>query len=533
MESSKNNKDKNIGQVFTPSNIAELMAKLLVKFEPEKILDPSVGKGALIKAVDSIYQPKQLIGYDIEQEFISDLKKEKYNVRNIDFFDTDHKYDGIIMNPPYVRQEKLNNDDIDFLNKNVISKKLDYPNIPKQANLYIYFFWKALLSLEDKNSTIVSIMPNTWLTSAYGLSLQTFILSKFAVKYIINFADNVFEGFDVDVSIFVIKNDWRKNNNISVIDVSDRLTKKNIQQIIEKKISDNNLVFNQINQSHLEPFSWYNYREKIDFQYRNFIKTREFFSINRGITTNFNSFFIKKASNDVVKNNNEYFLPLLNKAKEADHFTVNDKCLDKVIFFTNKNKNELPNDLQSKIDIIEESIKRDKKPKTIYKKYSSSPNNWFNLSKDRKKSIVFNYIIRDKIKFILNEDKVIVKDNFYEMIPNNRSAYHHYIAILNSTFNKYFIEKNGRSYGTGLLKLQKYELEQVPLLDINKIDSEDLIKINKLGEELLLSKTPEKTIKKIDVILSNYYLKDTQLLNEFYEQYLKVIDSRKGKNNHG
>lgn len=531
MNSSKIRRKSELGQVFTPPYVAELMAKLLTDFEPKKVLDPAVGEGALLTAVDSYCKVDELIGYDIDNEWIRKLREEGLNVEIKDFFDSCEKYDGIIMNPPYIRQEKLNNPSVEFLNKEVILKKLGYPDISKKANLYLYFLWKALFSLKDSNSCIVGIMPNTWLESAYGQTLQELILSNFSVKCIVNFNDNVFEGFDVDVSIFVIKNEWLYNNVISIFDVDKKLTSSNIEQILRKEISDRNLSLHYVNQKDLAPFTWYDYRNKINFNFENLSTIKEHFIVNRGITTNYNSFFIRDAEEQIVADHNEYFLPILNKAKEVKGYSLNIRELNKVLFYTRKNRIELPKGIQLEIEKCENMLLETEKPKTVYNKFRKYPDNWFNLSKAVNKSIVFNYIIRDEVRFMLNDSKAIVKDNFYEMIPSRKVDYEYYIAVLNSTFNKYFLEKNGRSYGTGLLKIQKYELDQVPFLDINRINSDNLQKLKDLGRDLLIGKTSEVIIKKIDIILSEYYLQDINMLNNFYKQYAEIKTLRKGNNN--
>jgi hypothetical protein len=522
-----NNKKSDLGQIFTPPDIASLMAKLLIQFNPHKIVDPAVGEGALLKAVKT-YSNSEILGYDIDKEWVLKLKNEGFNVKVKDFFDSTSTYDGIIMNPPYIRQEKLNNRNFPYLNKDVISRKLDYPNIPKKANLYIYFTWKALLSMKDEKSVLVAIMPNTWLTSTYGKSLQKLILDYYSIDCIINFDENVFEGFDVDVSIIVIKNYHVENNILSIFDVKGELTKKKVDSILSNTLLDKGIKLHQVTQSNLKPFKWFDYRGYIEFNYNNLVEVQEKLEVTRGVTTNYNEFFIRNKDENLVKKNEDYFYPILNKAQEVKGFSIKLFDLDKRILHTNNFKRELPESLRVEIERLEESLITTSKPKTLYSKYEKNPSTWYMNSRLIKKSIVLNYIIRSDVRFILNDNISLIKDNFYEMVPYEKNDYDYYIAVLNSTFTKYFLEKNGRSYGTGLLKVQKYQLDNLPILDIKKIDKESMIEIKKLGQDLLLGKDKKRIIKKIDNELSKYYLINPELVNEFYIRYNEIIVSRRG-----
>jgi methylase of polypeptide subunit release factors len=61
----------------------------------------------------------------------------------------DEKFDMIIMNPPYVRQEKING----LINSKQILKAhfADHGfKIPEKSNLYVYFFLKTLGHLKDQ-----------------------------------------------------------------------------------------------------------------------------------------------------------------------------------------------------------------------------------------------------------------------------------------------------------------------------------------------------------------------------------------------
>jgi predicted RNA methylase len=80
------------------------------------LLDPCFGKGVFLHAAISNGY-RNIEGYEIDCNLYI-TTKQKYpelNLYNQDFLlaDIKIKYDGIIMNPPYVRQEKI--DDLALL----------------------------------------------------------------------------------------------------------------------------------------------------------------------------------------------------------------------------------------------------------------------------------------------------------------------------------------------------------------------------------------------------------------------------------
>ena len=114
--------------------------------------------------------------------------------------------------------------------------------------------------------------------------------------------------------------------------------------------------------------------------------------------------------------------------------------------------------------------------------------------------------MRDRKKFILNEANLIARDNFYEIKPKFKIDKYLLFAILNSRITSLFLEDIGRSHGKGILKIQKYELEKLKIVNPDSISKQDQQLLTKLG--LGLSKSSEKDalqyITKIDKVLLQY-----------------------------
>ena len=100
-----------LGQIFTTGNVASYMVNLFTIPKDARIIEPCFGEGAFLRALtDSGYS--EVDGYEIDKKLFDNVKNKypKYNLVNADFLscNSDQLYDGIIMNPPYIRHEKIN-----------------------------------------------------------------------------------------------------------------------------------------------------------------------------------------------------------------------------------------------------------------------------------------------------------------------------------------------------------------------------------------------------------------------------------------
>lgn len=101
-----------LGQIFTNKYVAEYMVSLFNLDNTDAILDPCFGEGAFIEAC--LNQGfKNISGYELDENLYKEVKTTypTLNLHNADFLNINYngKYDGIIMNPPYIRQEKIDN----------------------------------------------------------------------------------------------------------------------------------------------------------------------------------------------------------------------------------------------------------------------------------------------------------------------------------------------------------------------------------------------------------------------------------------
>lgn len=216
------------GITFTPLQIINYMYKDVLSLEPGyvinyKIADLSVGNGAfligLILLLKEQYPDMSIVnfiennlyGYDIKKENIYFTKlnlsllalyygenpeKINFNIFRVDtlkYFknnvNINNKFDLIVGNPPYVKQQNLVPTYRNFLLSS-------FETITSNYNLY-YAFLELSIKLLNKNGISLQLVPNYLLKIKSAGNLRDYLLKNNHIKKIVNFnANKLFNGID-------------------------------------------------------------------------------------------------------------------------------------------------------------------------------------------------------------------------------------------------------------------------------------------------------------------------------------------------
>ncbi len=456
----------NLGQVYTRRIVADFMVGLFSS-KAKRILDPCFGGGVF---VDSIVKTtsNDVVAVEIDEcsyQKYSNPAPDRCELINDSFFNLNIQHiDGIIMNPPYVRQEEI--DDMSSLgvSKEVVRNACRPLIIPSKSNLYVYFILKAALMLSD-GGELVAIFPNTWKQTPDGRKFEDVLCSMGAIERYISVHGNPFEGSPL-VDVCIVK--FIKGGNAST-------------DYYEMTVNDNTI--DVCCQSQVMSFS-----------NSNMPLLSSVAIIKRGLTTGANKVFINPTIADKT-----HVRPILCRPKNVKGYSTND-CAEDEILAIDAN-DELS---EEEIGYLSEKASRilhNGRPLTL-KKLIEQDKVWYVIKMPMPPLLIFSYIIRDNVKFVLNKSDCIVRDNFYSIYSNYSSLL--LFALLNNYYTYLQLEMVGKKYGNGVLKIQTYDLKSIHIPDISLIRNEDLYALETLAKRLVESSQIEY-IDEITNVLSNYY----------------------------
>jgi hypothetical protein len=200
------------GVVYTPRDVCEPMVRRalgpLMAGDPLalRVCDPAIGEGAflieivrvLAEALGDSPQARRhvaercLFGADIDRRAVAAARRaveqfvgapvpvlrDRLRVGDALSLDWPESFDAVIANPPYVRQERLG------AHKAALREFATYDGV---ADLYVYFVELAHRLLR-RGGRYCLIVPNKWMTAAYGRPLREWLAQEKSLEGLVDFA---------------------------------------------------------------------------------------------------------------------------------------------------------------------------------------------------------------------------------------------------------------------------------------------------------------------------------------------------------
>lgn len=473
-----------LGQIFTVEDVASFMTDLFSVDKSAKIIDPCFGGGAFLKKLRE-KGFRNVTGYEIDNVLYQRVVDEfqNYTLINNDFLSASlTDFDGIIMNPPYVRHEKINDLGVFGVNKQELSKNRIYDELPSTANLYMYFIIKGFDVLKQGGEMIV-IFPSSWVNARSGKSFQRKMLECGGIERQIHIVGEVFE----------------KNALVDVVILKLRKGQPSQDFVQEHIHYEKGQFFEIAGNRHDKELEW---REPFS----------QIATVRRGLTTGFNEMYI----NPVMDCSKSYIKKIISSPKDIDGFSTEDARKD-MIFAPLQGEDD--DNTKLYVEEWKKRISESNGPKTLITKMNSS-DDWYRLKLFDCKGIIFSYFVRNDMKFVLHQSDCLVRDNFYIIYP--KIDIWLLFGLLNNYYTFYQLECMGKKYGAGLLKLQRYDIENLKFPNIFQITEEDKAKIVKLAKKLSIDGN-RKHINTITKIIAGYSDMDYESI---FEQYSHKKKSR-------
>lgn len=475
-----------LGQVFTKSNVAHYMVSLFDLPKQAAIMDPCFGAGSFLDALLD-FNYNNVTACELDTFLYEENKTRycRYKLYNGDFlkYRSSSEFDGIIMNPPYIRQEKIDELNEYGITKEALRTDSVFNGLPRMANLYMYFIIKAIDLLKNDGQLVV-IFPSSWMNARIGVEFQKVLLSKCGIEKKIHIYGEIFEREPlVEVIILkLIKGRLCIGTNEEYLESTDGQLKR---VLLKEYKTFEDFVY---------PFS-------------------ELATIKRGLTTGCNEMYINPK---VSYKDNRYIKPIISSPKSINGYTTFNARLDNLFYPI---EDTIPTEILTYIEHWKNRIIQEKKPKSLYSKINNSEK-WYELRANCGEGILFSYFVRNDMKFVMNETGVLARDNFYVIKPKIDQWV--LFALLNNYYTYYQLEMNGKKYGAGLLKLQRYDVEGLFFPDYQAIQESDKVKMAKLSHRLI-ENSDASVIGEITKVISKY---SSLKFEDISERYVAVKSAR-------
>ena len=479
-----------LGQVYTPLDIAEKMVKLLfsgvINSGGYSLLDPAVGPATFPRVIVEngfLDKNSNITTIDIDQtmtiltdEWLT-YKGIEHETINTDYlvYDMERKFDYAIFNPPYIRQEWIE----DKQSYQTLFKVKYNIDIPGTSNLYVYFVVKAILNLKA-SGTFVCILYDSWQYTKYGKWLQGFIKQTCQNVEVYPLEDKPFQGKMINATIV---------KGVKAADVIRFSGQSDI--CVPNQMLDNITL--------LDGFS----------------PIKSIFCPKRGLRLKQADFFLSDQS--MIKNG---ATPFLKKIGRIKGYSVPEQHTETALLVWNASMDKrIITELERRLQIAKSNPTDNI---SVLAWYGKHPNTWYIHPEPPFSSIVFNYYIRNRPRHLHNPDRAY-SDNFYGLAVSDTMLLYAYISVLNSTAVCNNIVKCSRRQGNGLYKIQLFEYKEVLIPDIGTLSNREVSLLSDLGKSVVeCPHKSESIIRDIDYLLWNIYQYDE--LNPEYA--IKLLETK-------
>ena len=220
---SSTRKARRLGQVDTPRPVADWMARWACAHRPRRMLDPAVGGGVFVDAVETLAGRRRAgvvpafevceIDPGVLRRFAGVPRRLPIRLREEDFIAARfaEPFDAVLANPPYIRHHDLRCPGGVFAAFDRLCRR----RISRMTNLYGLFLAK-IWTLLARGGRAAVITPAEWLNADFGVALKTYLLEENAIDAIVHFdhAANVFEGALTTAAITLLRRGRRAGEPI-------------------------------------------------------------------------------------------------------------------------------------------------------------------------------------------------------------------------------------------------------------------------------------------------------------------------------
>jgi len=511
---------RKLGEFYTPRDIAQFMSKWAVQDRSDRVLDPACGSGTFL--VESFYRLGELgctpeeatvgiHGIDLNPlavlmttvNLVARAPLSSPTVWLSDFLsmaplELTRKFQAIICNPPYSRHHELPQDYKELIANTAGAESGS--RISRLSSIYVHFLIHSTAFLDD-GGRMAFITPSEYLDVDYGVELKKFLVERLTLKAVILYPEEslVFPGVLTTACITLLER--RKpspRHNVVFVRLNKLPDYGDLLRVVEagEETEPSWGKACLAPQSELDPKDKWSYVTSKTHEIQDLIPLRKIARVHRGIATGANDFFtLSEPEISRYGIERDFLRPVITNARIVRYydFTKRDfhaltRSGKKVwLLFCDRPKAELKKHraLQKYLALGEQ--------RKLHERYLTRTRNvWYFQERKQFAPIVFTYMSRENPRFVYNEAGALTLNTLHtihpvEAIARDKPRLKALLCFLNSEICRGLLKKTGRVYGGGLLKLEPRELENLPVIALEKLSESDIQQLAELFDELCQS----------------------------------------------
>ena len=455
-----------LGQVPTPPAIASVMARWVMSASPKVVLDPAAGLGNLLHACSELGSETKLVGIERDEDTFQQAKRTapqgtKLVLADYLFADSG-QFTGIIANPPYVKSQRLEYSEADWL---YFDERFGVP-LDRLTNLYAIFLLKIWEDLAPQGRAAV-LLPAEFMNANFGEEIKDRLLKEMRPAGLIVFAPelNLFADALTTSAIIFLERGGAKERPIKAIKATSVESAASfVSELLEEQPNCISQTIHDLRT--FDPSEkWLNVLLE-DAPSKNVHhltrKIGDYFRCRRGIATGANDYFcLNKSLLRLHGLSGEHVAPCVTKATDADGVVFTKKKLadlanaDRRCFLLSPRVNGAQ--LDSYLLVGQEL--------GIHERHLPSHRPvWYHPEKREVADVWVAVFSRETVKFILNTSGAKNLTCFHGLYARN--GHTHLAALLvlflNSSWGRIAFSQVNRFYGDGLNKLEPKDVEAMP-----------------------------------------------------------------------
>jgi len=485
----------------TPEELGHALASWVVRKGSDRVLDPAMGTGALLRSVLGRYDSlgirrgaSRIYGIEINPSRVRVAAKILRGQRGasphlfagdflLDGFAIDgtNGFDGVICNPPFVRWQEIPSEYRRLLNGN--GGWASGSRTSGLAGLHVFFVRKAF-EYARPGGRLAFILPSTTFAASYAAPMKHFLKERATIVALLAMDPTleVFPGVMTSISLLLIeKRSPPKSHRSLIAKLTQIPSPQDLRKMLRGSVIDRTMRALRPLQTKLAvSANWTNLVTRQPLRQSVLGPLGSIAHVRRGIATGCNAFFTLSynavESLGLPHRSVRRFVPGLRQVGyevSPEDIELAESAGEKTHLFYLQPEQETIPAIRSYIDFGAATGVPDGY-------LTSHRDKWYRLERRKSAPILFTYMTRTRPRFLHNTSGALYLNNLLGIHPIKRMSQPHlmaFLAILNSDQVLRRLLAIGRGYAGGLLKVEPGDLSKLQVLDPAQLNKKNVGKL--------------------------------------------------------